>query len=750
MKNIMPRLNQTLLAICCALACSLTEIRAQVSNVNPVPQQIKGQGQLFQAPSAWNINAGKSLRESYVLKAIQGADTHPDGKAHFSLTIGTKRDKCVKDVRDRIPQRPEGYYLKISQDKAVIAGADERGAYYGVQTLLSIMHNGKLEACEITDYPDVRYRGVVEGFYGTPWSHEARMEQLKFYGRNKMNVYLYGPKDDPYHSVPNWRKPYPDKEAAHLKRLVQQAKDNGVIFYWAIHPGGDIKWNETDRTLLLKKFESMYNLGIRAFAVFFDDISGEGTKAEKQTELLNYIDEHFIQKKGDIAPLVMCPTEYNKAWSNDAGGYLKTLGSGLNKNIEIMWTGNSVVHCIDKPSLEWINARIDRKAYIWWNYPVSDFVRDHVLLGPVYGNGSDIANDMSAFVSNPMEHAEASKIALYSIADYTWNMRQYDSLASWKRAIKAILPGHAKALQIFASYNEDLGPNGHAFRREESRHLLPIMEALKKNPEDEVAILNLWKECSMLRQAVDILLNDQENPELIKEITPWLKEAKLAAEYGESVCLTALDIVIAKKKNVTMPETFKDYYDQIRSLQTQMYALQTVENQNPYQPGVKVGTRVLLPTLNALFTYAVNTYNNKAGTHYDATGEYQPYRLTSTVPQLANLPIVVRGTMANISPSNEVINWENNASLTITMEQAQALKEITFDLATPQTTSLFTLEIFVKGTWSKLPILPVGKGTICTTGLSAPSQAIDRIRLTNTSGKDLQIYFRSFKLYRQN
>ena len=44
----------------------------------------------------------------------------------------------------------------------------------------------------------------------------------------------------------------------------------------------------------------MYQLGVRSFAVFFDDISGEGTNPQKQAELLNYIDEKFAQVKPDI------------------------------------------------------------------------------------------------------------------------------------------------------------------------------------------------------------------------------------------------------------------------------------------------------------------------------------------------------------------------------------------------------------------------------------------------------------------
>ena len=60
----------------------------------------------------------------------------------------------------------------------------------------------------------------------------------------------------------------------------------------------DIKWNKEDRDLLLAKFEKMYQLGVRSFAVFFDDISGEGTNPQKQAELLNYIDEKFAGKTG--------------------------------------------------------------------------------------------------------------------------------------------------------------------------------------------------------------------------------------------------------------------------------------------------------------------------------------------------------------------------------------------------------------------------------------------------------------------
>lgn len=63
----------------------------------------------------------------------------------------------------------------------------------------------------------------------------------------------------------------------------------------------------------------MYDLGVRSFAVFFDDISGEGTNPNKQAELLNYIDEKFVKVKPVVTPLVMCLSEYNKSWSIPKG-----------------------------------------------------------------------------------------------------------------------------------------------------------------------------------------------------------------------------------------------------------------------------------------------------------------------------------------------------------------------------------------------------------------------------------------------
>ncbi len=728
-----------LFAACLFLWIGQGDANAQI---NPTPQRIDVKAEEhLSLPSAYSLDIDSRRADSPAGRRLAALLPDGGGKASFRIVAGVRGDKCVKSYAKKIPARAEAYYLQADRKGIVIAANDERGLLYGVETLEQLLSEGTYSPTEITDYPDVAYRGVVEGFYGTPWSHEARMRQIDFYGRNKMNVYLYGPKDDPYHSVPNWRKPYPDKEARQIRQLVDHARENGVIFYWAIHPGIDIKWNTTDRDLLLRKFESMYELGVRAFAVFFDDISGEGAKADRQAELLNYIDDNFVQKKKDVEPLVMCPTEYNKAWANPKSGYLNTLGTKLNKDIQIMWTGNSVVHCIDKPSMEWINAQIKRKAYIWWNFPVSDFCRDHLLMGPVYGNGLDIKDDMSGFVSNPMEHAEASKVALYSIADYAWNMESFDSDASWERSLRNLLPACSEELRVFASHSSDLGPNGHGFRRDESVELQPSLAVLvQSNGADEQAATAVARACRQLEMASDVLLADKENPALIDEMRPWLNQAKLLGQYGQAVI--GLDLCLVNGNS----SDFMPLYRHAHALQRLMYENDAESNQNPYQPGVKVGSLVLLPTLNKLYTRAAQEYNRREQAALDTVAEYVPYVLESTVPQLGQQPVRWKGNEVNVSPSNEVIAWPAGASLTVIMDRERTLTGLSFDLGTKDISGSFKLEASADGkNWTDIELVQRAENTTVNTTDAINGMKADRIRLTNVGGKDLNVYFRSFK-----
>jgi hypothetical protein len=103
-------------------------------------------------------------------------------------------------------------------------------------------------------------RGVVEGYYGRPWGTEGRLSLLKFMGENNMNIFIYGPKDDPYHHS-KWREPYPEKEMKDFKKLLEVAKANKINFCWAIHLGSGFKKGNVDLKRSVRKQTQKLSFG---------------------------------------------------------------------------------------------------------------------------------------------------------------------------------------------------------------------------------------------------------------------------------------------------------------------------------------------------------------------------------------------------------------------------------------------------------------------------------------------------------
>lgn len=431
------------------------------------------------------------------------------------------------------------YLLNIEGDGISIMAYDERGAYYGLQTLRQIVEqhpDGQLPCLSINDWPDLPARGVVEGFYGTPWSHQARLSLIDFFGRYKMNTYVYGPKDDPYHSSPYWRDPYPAAEARQISELVRSCGRNRVDFVWAVHPGQDIQWNEEDYGRLVAKFEAMYDLGVRAFAIFFDDISGEGTDPMRQVELLNRLTAEFVAVKEDVAPLIICPTDYNRSWANPTdSGSLAVYGRELNPSVRVFWTGDAVCSDVTSSTLKWVGDRIQRPALVWWNFPVTDYCRNIVMQGPAYGLDNSLSSkNLCGLVSNPMEHAEASRLALYGVADYAWNIKDYDPLVNWERALTMLAGAEARdAYRTFAIHSCD---TESGYRREESWETETFRLGEDWTEQQYAALMEDFEE---VEKAHARMSEKCRNDALMRELDPWLEEFTKLGERGRR----ALDLM---------------------------------------------------------------------------------------------------------------------------------------------------------------------------------------------------------------
>src|SRR5699024_10146554 len=135
---------------------------------------------------------------------------------------------------------------------------------------------------------------------------------------------IYAPKDDPYHRE-NWREPYPEEELTRIKELVNKADENHVNFTFSLSPGQSICYSgDEDFALLKQKMEQMWDVGVRSYAIFLDDISKnlhcdqdqekfgdkEAPVAAAHAYLLNRFSEEFIQTHEDAERLITVPTDY--------------------------------------------------------------------------------------------------------------------------------------------------------------------------------------------------------------------------------------------------------------------------------------------------------------------------------------------------------------------------------------------------------------------------------------------------------
>ena len=692
--------------------------------IHPQPQEVTLSTNRMKAPHGFTLS-GMQHPDEDAMRLIRQTLSITDNSEALPLKITS--------LEDRTPElkRSGAYLLVITPEEIDIAISDSRGLFYAAQTLQQLAQtdgqgNTTLPLGVIKDYPDVAYRGTVEGFYGDPSCHTDRIEQLRFYGKMKMNTYIYGPKDDPYHSSPNWRKPYPEKEAAQIKDLVKEAAANKVDFVWAIHPGLDIKWTDEDRMNVLNKFGMMYDLGVRSFAVFFDDISGEGAKADKQADLLNFLQKEFIEKKEGVSPLIMCPTEYNRAWAGS--DYLDVLGRTLDPAIHVMWTGNSVIHDITLEGQEWVNKRIQRPSYVWWNFPVSDYCRDHLLMGPSYGLDPNAAHAMSGFVANPMERAEASKVALYGVADYAWNMKAYNPESDFVEACRYVLPEAPEAFRTFCENNCDPGPNGHRYRRDESIRYAESAEAFlhdfrqhNYNADAADRMNRLFAEITAAPAAIET----SRNKALIDEIKPWLMQFHLLGKAGQKAIRTA-----ETGQGEDRAATWQSYLS-LTSLLDSMRTIDRTYNQNPYQKGVKVGSRVLTPFVQEIHSGVGS--NLLFADQTDAATQMSKASILTDIEQLKYQPLKEGKDQIGYNRLNEVLRIEPGQSFGLTWELQKEATSFNFSLpksensTAPQCTTIADI--------------PADQARFKLEKLAPGARYI---RMRNATDKQMQIYLYEF------
>ncbi|MFE3073784.1 beta-N-acetylglucosaminidase domain-containing protein [Streptomyces sp. NPDC059247] len=490
-------------------------------------------------------------------------------------------------VPDRLGLPDGGYRLATGRfrgrDTVVLDGVGGDGLFHAVQTLRQLLGSGReVPGAVVRDWPGTAGRGITEGFYGRPWTTEQRLEQLDFLGRTKQNRYLYAPGDDPYRGV-QWRDPYPAEQRAGFRALAERARARHVVPGWAVAPAQSMCLSsDRDTAALIRKTDAMWDLGFRFFQLQFQDASydewhcerdaevfgrGPGAAAAAHARVAGVVARHLAGRHPGSEPLTVLPTEY---YQDGATEYRTELAAALGAEVRVAWTGVGVVpRAITGGELAAARGALRHPLVTMDNYPVNDYAQDRLFLGPVTGREPEVAVGSAAFLAYAMEQPVASRVPLFTAADYAWNPRGYRPPESWRAAVEDLAgpaPAAREALAALAGNGASsvLDPTG------ESAFLKPLLTAFwasRERPEEpggprvdpdggpprapgSGAADRRVEAARALRAAFTVMreapgrLADTAGGALGEETGPWLDQLSRYGRAGE----TAVDLLLAQTR----------------------------------------------------------------------------------------------------------------------------------------------------------------------------------------------------------
>jgi hyaluronoglucosaminidase len=288
-------------------------------------------------------------------------------------------------------------------------------------------------------------RGIIEGFFGRPWSWQARQASASFLKQNNYQYYLYAPKADRYLRR-QWSEPWPAAEYTNLQQLSQVYQQAQVAWGIGLTPL-EIHHNFDNNTnaKLDTKIRSINQLQPDILAILFDDMRGDFPHlAQIQADVT-----HRMMEQSTASSFIMCPTYYStdpvldRVFGDRPSLYLETLGQLLDPVVDIFWTGEQVCSTTyPAPHLQDITAQLGRKPVIWDNYPVNDGAKlcQFLHLRPFCESAEHLEIWAAGQAINPMNQAYLSQIPLMSL---TARDRQENPLYS----AACVLGG-----EVFATY----------------------------------------------------------------------------------------------------------------------------------------------------------------------------------------------------------------------------------------------------------------------------------------------------------
>jgi hyaluronoglucosaminidase len=478
---------------------SATENGPAVPAVWPRPQSLRAQGEFARVtplvtlvaddgvdPAALDV-VEDALRGAGARQVVRALDPGPG----LTVYAGARAVPALAELG--VPAQGDlpsgGYRLGVGGRTVALDGTGEDGLFHAAQTLRQLVTARKADrgfaGVVVRDWPAAPVRGVTEGFYGAPWTQAQRLAQVDFLARTKQNRFLYAPGDDPYRQA-RWREPYPADRRADFRALAEKAARDHVVLAWAVAPGQSMCFSSVaDQRALERKLDAMWALGIRAFQLQFQDVSysewhcradalafgdGPDAAARAQAKAANATAAYLARRYGG-GGLSLLPTEF---YQDGPTPYRTALATSLDPVVEVAWTGVGVLpERITGAQVADARAALRHPLTTVDNYPVNDFAPGRLFLGPYTGREPAVATVSAAVLAGAMQQPAASRIPLFTAADFAWNPRGYDPAASWQAAIDDLAgrdPAARAALRALAG-NEASSALGGT----ESAYLRPLL-----------------------------------------------------------------------------------------------------------------------------------------------------------------------------------------------------------------------------------------------------------------------------------
>ena len=286
--------------------------------------------------------------------------------------------------------------------------------------------------------------GLIEGFYGKPWSWEARGEAVAFLAPHGYRFYYYAPKADGFLRR-RWREPHPPDMEKGLRQFSAHCRSLDVRFGVGLSPYEIYRSFDVEaRGALAGKLALLDSIGVDDLAILFDDMRGDlPGLAEMQVDIL-----HWVRERSKATRLLVCPSYYtddpilDRFFGERPANYLEDFGRRLDPAIDIFWTGEEVCARAFSPGhLARVAAQLCRKPFLWDNYPVNDgpLMSQFLHLRGFTGRPASIRPQIAGHAVNVASQPVLSRIPALTLADSYRLGDNYEYGAAFARAAETIL-----------------------------------------------------------------------------------------------------------------------------------------------------------------------------------------------------------------------------------------------------------------------------------------------------------------------